>query len=235
MQNEIVQMKIIAHIHTDFPQKFGIPRQSGLSELLKARIIFLPPYRSVEAFRGLEEYSHIWIIWQFSDLNSDAVYGPTVRPPRLGGNKRMGVFATRSPYRPNPMGLSAVKLERIEYTKAHGPVLHVSGADLLDGTPIFDIKPYLAYTDSRPYAVSGFAAEVEDYKLNVECEPLAEQKIMPEYKEALYEVLSQDPRPSYHNNPDRIYGLSFANMEIKFKVDGDKLYIIDVKNKYNTC
>lgn len=231
MQNESVQLKIIAHIHTDFTQKFGIPRQSGLAEQLKSKIVFLPAYRNTEAFRGLEEYSHIWLIWQFSDLNSDADYTPTVRPPRLGGNKRMGVFATRSPYRPNPIGLSAVKLEQIEYTKEYGPVLHVCGADLLDGTPIFDIKPYLSYTDSRPDAVSGFAQEVKDYKLKVECDALTEQKIKPEYKEALFEVLSQDPRPSYQNDPARIYGMSFAEMEIKFKVDGDKLHITDVENK----
>lgn len=226
-----LEMKIIAHIKTDSPQKFGIPRQSGLAEQLKAKIVFLPPYRNAEAFRGLEDYSHIWLLWQFSDLNGDAGFTPTVRPPRLGGNKRMGVFATRSPYRPNPIGLSSVRLERIEYTKEQGPVLHVCGADLLDGTPIFDIKPYLAYTDSHTDAAGGFAAEVMDYKLAVHCDGNIEQAIPLEHKAALFELLSQDPRPSYQNDPDRIYGLGFAGMEVKFKVCGTNLYIIDLQNK----
>ena len=228
MQNDSVNMKIIAHIHTGFSQKFGIPRQSGLAEQLKAKIVFEPEYRNPDAFRGLCEYSHIWLIWQFSDLNGDVSFSPTVRPPRLGGNKRMGVFATRSPYRPNPIGLSCVRLEKIEYSKEQGPVLHVCGADLLDGTPIFDIKPYLSFTDSRCDAVCGFADNVADYKLQVVCPPCIEEKFTKEQKAAAYEILSQDPRPSYQNDPDRIYGLSFENLEIKFKVDGEKLYITDV-------
>ncbi len=228
MQNNEINMKIIAHIKTDFKQKFGIPRQSGLAEQLKARIVFLPPYRNAEAFRGLERYSHIWILWQFSDLNGNTSFCPTVRPPRLGGNKRMGVFATRSPYRPNPIGLSAVRLERIEFSKEYGPVLHVRGADLLDSTPIFDIKPYLSFTDSHTDAVCGFATDVMDYKLNVVCAPDVEQKIQDEHREALFEILSQDPRPSYQNDSERIYGLKFADLEIKFKVDGKNLRIVDV-------
>lgn len=231
MQNNDVNMKIIAHIRSGFSQKFGIPRQSGLAENLKAEIVFEPEYRNPDAFRGLCEYSHIWLIWQFSDLNGDTSFSPTVRPPRLGGNKRMGVFATRSPYRPNPIGLSAVRLEKIEYSKELGPILHVCGADLLDGTPIFDIKPYLRFTDSRSDAVCGFADDVADYKLQVVCPTDIENKIPHKQKASIFEILSQDPRPSYQNDPERIYGLSFENLEIKFKVDGKNLLIIEVFEK----
>ena len=221
-------IKPIAYIHSDFPDKFGIPRQSGLAASLKATVIFEPEFRSPEAFRGLEDYSHIWLIWGFSK-NKDSGWTPTVRPPRLGGNVRKGVFATRSPFRPNPIGLSSVKLETIEFHKELGPVLHISGADLMDGTPIFDIKPYLPYVDSHPDAANGFAGSVIDYALSVKC-PDELLSILPEDKRAaLIEVLSEDPRPSYQDNPERIYGMRFSEYEVKFKVEQDVLYEISVE------
>ena len=217
-------MNIIAHIETDFPTKFGIPRQSGIIETLQGRIVFEPEYRIAEAVRGLEEFSHIWIIWQFSEAVRDT-WSPTVRPPRLGGNVRKGVFATRSPFRPNPIGLSSVKLERIETDPKLGPVLYVSGADLMDGTPIYDIKPYIAYTDSHPEAVSGFASKPAEYLLEVEFPENLLEHVAPEKRESLIEVLAHDPRPQYQDDPERVYGLAFGGMEIKFKVIGKRLVV----------
>lgn len=221
-------MKIIARIHNDFKEKFGIPRQSGLSGELLSTIVFEPEYRNPEALRGLEGYSHLWLIWQFSKALRDH-WSPTVRPPRLGGNKRMGVFATRSPFRPNPLGLSSVKLEGIKETEKDGTVLIVSGADMLDGTPIYDIKPYIAYSDSHPNAVCGFADPVRDYALNVNfCKELL-SKIEISKQNALFEILKQDPRPSYQSDPEREYGMRFADYEIFFKVDDDLLTVTRVE------
>ena len=219
-------MKIIAKIHTDFPQKFGIPRQSGLAETLGI-IVFEPEYRNDEALRGIEEYSHLWLIWEFSEAKRDT-WSPTVRPPRLGGNKRMGVFATRSPFRPNPVGLSSVKLLSVEKTKEYGTVLKISGADLMDKTPIYDIKPYLSFTDSHPDAVCGFADEKKDENLNVEVSETLLEKIPEEKREILISVLAQDPRPHYIDEPDRVFGFPFAGLEIKFKVDKNMLTVIDI-------
>ncbi|MBR3875898.1 MAG: tRNA (N6-threonylcarbamoyladenosine(37)-N6)-methyltransferase TrmO [Clostridia bacterium] len=227
-------MKIIARIHNDFKEKFGIPRQSGLSGGLESRIVFEPEYRNPEALRGIEGYSHLWLIWEFSEAKRE-IWSPTVRPPRLGGNKRVGVFATRSPYRPNPIGLSSVKLERMEQTRDEGTVLIVRGADLLDGTPIYDIKPYLAYSDSHPDAIGGFADPVRNYALKVDfCKELL-SKVHISKQKALIEILEQDPRPSYQNDPQREYGMRFADYEIFFKVDGDKLTVVRVEDlEYDT-
>lgn len=221
-------MKIIAKIHNDFKEKFGIPRQSGLSGELLSRIVFEPEYRNPEALRGIEGYSHLWLIWQFSEAIRDT-WSPTVRPPRLGGNKRVGVFATRSPYRPNPIGLSSVKLVRVEQTEREGLVLIVSGADMLDGTPIYDIKPYIAYSDCHTDAVSGFADPVREYALNVEfCKELL-SKIDINKQNSLLKILEQDPRPSYQNNPEREYGMRFSDYEIFFKVKNDTLIVTRVE------
>ncbi len=222
------EMKIIAHIETDFPDKFGIPRQSGLVESLEARIVFEPEFRDPNALRGIEEWSHLWLIWQFSKAIRDD-WSPTVRPPRLGGNERVGVFATRSPFRPNPIGLSSVRLERVEPVEGKGNVLVVSGADLMDGTPIYDIKPYLAFTDSHPEASGGFAAGVFGHALEVDFpgELLAR---LPEAKRtAAVEILAQDPRPSFQHDSERVYGFEFAGREIKFRVDGERLEVVDVR------
>ena len=221
-------MKVIAHIHTDFPTKFGIPRQSGIIPSLQATIVFEPDYRNPEAVRGLEEFSHIWILWEFSKAVRDT-WSPTVRPPRLGGNMRKGVFSTRSPFRPNPIGLSSVRLEKMEIDPKLGPVLHVSGADLMDGTPIYDIKPYIAYTDSHPDAVSGFASTPAEYLLEVDFAEDLLQKVPESQKENLIEVLAHDPRPQYQDDPERIYGMAFSGMEVKFKVEGIQLTVVDVK------
>ncbi len=219
-------MKIIARIYNDLPEKFGIPRQSGLVSEVLGRIVFEKEYRNPDALRGLEDFSHIWLIWQFSETVRED-WSPTVRPPRLGGNARVGVFATRSPFRPNPIGLSSVRLERIDHDAPDGPVLIVSGADLMNGTPIYDIKPYLPYADSHPDASGGFADGYADYRISVDC-PREFLEVMPEDKRAgLLGILSQDPRPSYHGDPERIYGLSYAGYNIKFKV-GDKLTVISV-------
>ena len=220
-------MKPIAHIKTDFPTKFGIPRQSGIIESLQGRIVFEPDYRIAEAVRGLEEFSHIWLIWEFSEAVRDT-WSPTVRPPRLGGNVRKGVFATRSPFRPNPIGLSSVKLERIEIDPKLGPVLHVSGADLMDGTPIYDIKPYIAYTDSHPEAISGFATKPAEYLLEVDFPKELLEKIAPEKRESLIEVLAHDPRPQYQDDPERVYGMEFGGMEVKFRVENKHLIVLEV-------
>ncbi len=220
-------MKIIAHIHTDFPTKFGIPRQSGIIPSLKGRIVFEPEYRNTEAVRGLEAFSHIWLIWEFSEAVRED-WSPTVRPPRLGGNIRMGVFATRSPFRPNPIGLSSVKLEKVEIDPKLGPVLHVTSADLMDGTPIYDIKPYITYTDSHPDAVSGFASKPAEYLLDVDFPESLLQKVPESQREPLIEVLAHDPRPQYQNDPDRLYGMAFGDKEVKFKVEGSLLTVVQV-------
>ncbi|MBO7083705.1 MAG: tRNA (N6-threonylcarbamoyladenosine(37)-N6)-methyltransferase TrmO [Bacteroidales bacterium] len=220
-------MKAIAYIHTEFPTKFGIPRQSGIIESLKGTIVFEPEYRNPDAVRGLEEFSHLWLIWEFSEAKRDN-WSPTVRPPRLGGNVRKGVFATRSPFRPNPIGLSSVRLESIEMDSKLGPVLHVTGADLMDGTPIYDIKPYIAYTDSHPDAVSGFASKPTEYLLEVEFPEELLEKVPSGQRENLTAVLAHDPRPQYQDDPERIYGMTFGNLEIKFKVNGRCLSVVDL-------
>lgn len=226
------EMRIIARIHNDFPTKFGIPHQSNRLDALKATIVFEKEYRVRDAVRGLEEYSYIWLLWQFSEAVRDD-WSPTVRPPRLGGNTRMGVFATRSPFRPNNIGLSSVKLEKIEQDPVLGPVLHISGADLMAGTPIYDIKPYLPYVDSHPEAAGGFTDRIEDYRLEVEFpEPLMEQ-IPKEQREALLEVLANDPRPRYQNDPDRLYGIAYGQKDIQFRVKDKKLQVVNVR-PFNT-
>jgi len=217
----------IAHIETDFPTKFGIPRQSGIITSLQGRIVFEPEYRIAEAVRGLEDFSHIWLIWEFSEAVRDS-WSPTVRPPRLGGNVRKGVFATRSPFRPNPIGLSSVRLEKIEIDPKLGPVLYVLGADLMDGTPIYDIKPYIAYTDSHPEAVSGFATKPAEYLLEVEFPENLLTKVEPQKRESLISVLAHDPRPQYQDDPERIYGMAFGDMEVKFKVINNRLNVEEV-------
>lgn len=223
-----VKMKIIARIHNDFKDKFGIPRQSGLTDELKSRIVFEGEYRNPDALRGIEGFSHLWLIWQFSESVRDN-WSPTVRPPRLGGNRRVGVFATRSPFRPNPIGLSSVKLLSVEQTK-DGLTLVVSGADLMDGTPIYDIKPYIAFSDSHPDAISGFAEGVKDYALKVEiCKELL-TKIEESKQKSLITILENDPRPSYQKDPEREYGMLFSDYEVFFKVSGDTLYVTNIKN-----
>ena len=220
-------MNIIAHIETDFPTKFGIPRQSGIIASLQGRIVFEPEYRNAEAVRGLEDFSHLWLIWEFSEAVRDN-WSPTVRPPRLGGNVRKGVFATRSPFRPNPIGLSCVKLERIEIDSKDGPVIYVSGIDMMDGTPIYDIKPYIAYTDSHPEAVSGFASKPAEYLLEVEFPEALLQKVPESQRESLIAVLQHDPRPQYHDDPERVYGMVFGALEVKFRVVGTLLSVVSV-------
>lgn len=220
--------KIIARIRTDFPTKFGIPRQSGLAPELEGLIVFEPEYRVPEALRGIEGFSHLWLIWQFSEAVRDG-WSPTVRPPRLGGNKRMGVFATRSPFRPNPIGLSCVKLLGVEQSGELGTALRVSGADLMDGTPILDIKPYLPFADCVPEAESGFAGAKESYSLGVVI-PEELLACVPEGKRAaLKAVLAQDPRPAYQTDPERIYGFGFAGFEVRFRVDGSILYVLEIR------
>lgn len=220
-------MKVIAHIHNDFPTKFGIPHQSGRIEELKAEIVFEPEYRNPEAFRGLEEYNYIWLIWEFSQSIREE-WSPTVRPPRLGGNIRKGVFATRSPFRPNPIGLSSVKLEKVEFHPGLGPVLHVSGADLMDGTPIFDIKPYLPYVDSHPEGKGGFTDTIRDHRLTVVFPEEWLSMVPQERQEALFAVLANDPRPGYQRDPERIYGMAFGSQDIRFRVEGDVLTVCEV-------
>ena len=224
----MTEMKIIARIRTELPEKFGVPRQSGLVPQLRGRVIFEPEYRNPDAVRGLEDFSHIWLIWQFSRAVREG-WSPTVRPPRLGGNRRMGVFATRSPFRPNALGLSSVRLDRVELDPALGPVLHVSGADLMDGTPIFDIKPYLPYADSHPQAAGGFTDGLAHEPLTVECSPALLEHIPADSREGLLGVLAGDPRPRYQEDPQRVYGLSFAGRNVKFTVDGDRLTVIAVE------
>lgn len=215
--NESYLMKPIAHIRTDFPAKFGVPRQAGLVGALTGTIVFEKEYRVDAALRGLEQYSHAWLVWVFSDAAREG-WSPTVRPPRLGGNTKMGVFATRSPFRPNPIALSAVKLAGTEETKAFGTVLHVAGADLMDGTPILDIKPYLPYVDAIPGAAGGFTEQAKEYALRVEFPPDLMRLVPQEKREALLGVLESDPRPSYQEDSERVYGFGFAGLEVKFTV-----------------
>ena len=222
-------LKKIATIRTDFSEKFGIPRQSNLADT-RGEILFEAEYRNPDAVRGLEEYSHLWLIWEFSESVRET-WSPTVRPPRLGGNKRIGVFATRSPFRPNPLGLSSVKLERVEMRENVGPVLHVIGADLLDGTPIYDIKPYLPYVDSHPEAQGGFAERKKAYALKVVCREVWTEKIPEEKRDTLLQILAQDPRPSYQNDPERVYGMAFAGLEVKFRVAEGVLEVTDIENR----
>lgn len=221
-------LKVIAHIRSDFPTKFGIPRQSGLVPGLTARIVFEPEYRNPDALRGLEGFSHLWLIWEFSAAVREG-WSPTVRPPRLGGNRRLGVFATRSPFRPNPIGLSSVKLERMEKTAKDGTVLIVSGADLMDNTPIYDIKPYVPYSDCHPGAVGGFASEAPQHMLKVIIPPELLEQIPPERRESLTGILQQDPRPSYQEDPARVYGFSYSQWEVHFTVQEDTLTVCGIE------
>lgn len=220
-------MKPIARIETDFPEKFGIPRQSGIVPGLRGRIVFLSPYRNPDALRGIEGFSHLWLLWEFSRAKSDK-FSPTVRPPRLGGNTRMGVFATRSPYRPNPIGLSCVRLISVNYEDADGPTLTVEGADLLSGTPIYDIKPYLPYVDSHPEATAGFAGEVEADRLTVVFPDRLLALLPSHLRESAPLLLRHDPRPSYQEDPDRVYGMPYGGFDIRFRVEGDTLTVTDV-------
>lgn len=221
-------MKVIAHIKTDFTTKFGLPRQSGLVQEVRGKIVFEPEFRVAEAFRGLEEFSHIWLLWEFSMAKRDN-WSPTVRPPMLGGNKRMGVFATRSPFRPNSIGLSSVQLEKVEYTKEEGPVLWVRGADLMNDTPIFDIKPYLAYTDSHPEATGGFTAALPERKLELVFDKALQDKVPANKLQGLIGVLQGDPRPSYIDDPARVYGFNFGGQEIKFSVQDGTLTVLSIE------
>ena len=220
-------MNVIARIHSDFATKFGVPRQSGLVEALESTIVFEPEYRNPEALRGLEGFSHLWLVWVF-DQAVRKEWSPTVRPPRLGGNVRMGVFATRSPFRPKPIALSSVKLSGIEQTAEQGPVLHIRGADLMDGTPILDIKPYVPYADSHPEALGGFAATPAGEVLEVIIPQDMLERVPADRRKALRGVLAQDPRPHYQNDPERVYGFGFAGMEVKFSVDGTRLTVRDI-------
>ena len=223
-----ISMDVIAVMHSDFPTKFGIPRQSGLAEALQSTIVFEPAYRNPEALRGIEGFSHLWILWQFSQaVRQD--WSPTVRPPRLGGNTRMGVFATRSPFRPNAIGLSCVRLLSVEHTQDMGTVLQIGGADLMDGTPILDIKPYIPYCDAHPEAMGGFTQDAGDYLLEVDFPENLKQRLPAEKQEAICQVLSHDPRPSYQKDSDRVYGLSFAGHDIRFTVKDKVLTVVDVQ------
>ena len=221
------EINVIARMKSDFPTKFGIPRQSGLVESLQSTIIFEPEYRNCDALRGLEDFSHLWIIWQFSEAVKKE-WTPTVRPPRLGGNKRIGVFATRSPFRPNSLGLSSVKILGIEQTDKYGPVIHVAGADLMDGTPIFDIKPYIPYADSHPDATGGFTDHADGYLLDVNIPDELMCRIPEAMRQTVIDLLSHDPRPSYHQDSDRIYGMSFSNLNIQFKVQNSVLTVCNI-------
>ncbi len=222
-----MEMKVIARIHTEFPEKFGIPRQSGLAAT-RGTVVFEPPYRNPDALRGIEGFSHIWLLWEFSEAVRED-WSPTVRPPRLGGNTRMGVFATRSPFRPNPVGLSAVKLVAVRQDKQYGTVLDVEGADLMDGTPIYDIKPYLPFADSHPEATGGFADPVREKQLTVELPAVLAAVFTPTQADTLRDVLAQDPRPSYQEDAERVYGMAFAGHTVRFRVAGDTLTVCDVE------
>ncbi len=221
----MAQIEAVAHMRSEFPEKFGIPRQSGLVEELRGRVVFAPPYRNPDALRGIEGFTHLWLIWGFHRAERQG-WSPTVRPPRLGGNTRMGVFATRSPFRPNGLGLSCVRLVGVELDTPEGPVLTVAGADLADGTPIYDVKPYIPYADCRPEAAEGFAPPPEP--LAVDFPPDLLDRVPAERRAALAGVLAQDPRPHYQTDPDRVYGMSFAGLEVKFTVDGGKLTVREV-------
>ena len=228
MPEETHTLRVIARIRSDFPTKFGVPRQSGLVEALKSTVVFEPPYRNPDALRGLEDFSHIWLIWQFSGAVRES-WSPTVRPPRLGGNARMGVFATRSPFRPNPIGLSAVRLEGVDLHTPDGPVLRVAGADLMDGTPIYDIKPYLAYGDCIPEAGAGYTSGLPERLLEVDVPERWLALVPQDRREALLGVLAHDPRPSYQRDPERVYGLSFAGLDVRFTVTGDVLTVCQIR------
>ena len=221
------ELRVIARIETDFPSKFGIPRQAGVVEALEGRIIFEPDFRNPDALRGIEGFSHLWLIWQFSEAVR-ADWSPTVRPPRLGGNTRVGVFATRSPFRPNPLGLSCVRLLGVEQDEGRGPVLRVSGADLMNGTPIYDIKPYIPYADAHPEALAGFAPDA-GATLRVEFSPGTAEAVPPEKREALRGVLENDPRPRYQDDPERVYGMDFAGLNVKFRVADEVLTVLKVR------
>lgn len=225
--SDLHTVRAIAHVHSDFPSKFGIPRQSGLAESLQATVVFTPEFRVAEAVRGLEGYSHIWLIWQFSEAVRDT-WSPTVRPPRLGGNVRMGVFATRSPFRPNSLGLSCVRLTRVELHPELGPVLHIAGADLMDGTPVFDIKPYAPYADCHPEASGGFTEQTAWQPLEIDFPAKLLQRVPADRQQALQEVLAQDPRPSYQRGTARTYGMGFAGLNIRFTVTGSTLHVLSV-------
>lgn len=225
-----MEIKPIAFIKTEFPEKFGIPRQSGLAKDLRGRIIFEPQFRNPDALRGLEGFSHIWLIWEFSANRTTREWQPTVRPPRLGGNTHLGVFATRSPFRPNPLGLSCVEIDRIDLFTDEGPVITVKGADLMDGTPIYDIKPYIRYADSRQQAICGYVDSLEERSLKVVFPSELSSRIEDTYViPSLVETLRLDPRPSYHDDPERVYGLSFARLNVKFRVNGEVLTVVDVQ------
>ena len=227
---EQVTIQVIARMKSDFPTKFGIPRQSGLVEELHSTIIFEPEYRNSDALRGLEDFSHLWIIWQFSEaVRKD--WSPTIRPPRLGGNTRMGVFATRSPFRPNNLGLSSVKILGLEQTARYGTVIHVAGADLMDGTPIFDIKPYIPYSDCHADATGGFTDSAGDFLLEVHADTALMEKIPEAKRSALLGVLSHDPRPSYQKDPLRVYGISFGGFNIRFQVQDNQLTVISIEEE----
>ncbi len=225
---ENISIRPIARMNSDFPTKFGIPRQSGLVEQLRSTIVFEPEFRNDDALRGIEGFSHLWIIWQFSEAVREG-WSPTVRPPRLGGNTRLGVFATRSPFRPNSLGLSCVKLLGVEHTADNGTVLHVGGADLMDGTPIFDIKPYIPYSDSHPDALGGFTDTAKDFLLTVDFPAELLKKLPEGRQEAAIGVLSHDPRPSYQRKPERIYGIDFAGFNIRFQVQENRLTVLSVE------
>lgn len=228
--NKTIEMNVIAHIRTAFPSKFGIPRQSGLETSLQSRIVFEEPYRNPDALRGMEGFSHLWLIWQFSEAVRKN-WSPTVRPPILGGNTRVGVFATRSPFRPNAIGLSSVRIEKILPHTEEGPVIIVSGADMMDNTPILDIKPYLAYVDSHPDALGGFTTQGWNRELTVNISEALLQKVPANLQSGLLKVLETDPRPTYQNDPERIYGMPFADMEIKFKVTDKTLIVTEILDK----
>lgn len=223
-----VNIQVIARMHSDFATKFGIPRQSGLAQELRSTIVFEPEFRNADALRGIEDFSHLWIIWQFSEAVRQG-WSPTVRPPRLGGNTRMGVFATRSPFRPNNLGLSCVKLLGVEHTAQWGTVLHVGGADLMDGTPIFDVKPYIPYADCQPDATGGFTDTAGDFLLDVDFPPELLEKLPQGKRAAAIQVLSHDSRPSYQKNPERVYGLTFAGYDIRFQVTEQTLRVLEVR------
>ncbi len=219
-------MTIIARIHNDMGTKFGVPRQSGIAESLLSTIIFEPPYRNVEALRGIEGFSHVWLLWQFSE-NEIGDWSPTVRPPRLGGNKRLGVFATRSPFRPNAIGLSSVRLTGVELSSPQGPLLHVAGADLMDGTPILDIKPYLPYTDCHPEATAGFTSNLpSERRLQVDIPEVVSRRFSPSQLKALTELLAADPRPRYHDDPLRTYVMVYAGQVIRFRILGNMAVVV---------
>ena len=224
-----VTIQVIARMRSDFPTKFGIPRQSGLVDSLRSTIVFEPEFRNPDALRGIEGYSHLWLIWQFSEAVRQE-WSPTVRPPRLGGNTRLGVFATRSPFRPNSLGLSSVRLLGVEHTQEFGTVLHVGGADLMDGTPIFDIKPYIPYGDSHPEATGGFTDTADDFLLEVDFPQELLAQLPQEKQQAAIGILSHDPRPSYQRSPDRVYGLPFAGFDLRFKVTGKLLTVLEVNS-----